>query len=253
MSMETVCERAIEAGLKEIAFTDHIDMDWPDPTIPPFDIKTLDQYFEDLNKIKEKYEGWLTIKKGIELGLQPHILEQCTSIIQSYPFDFVIASVHLVNGVDPYLGEYYSGRTKEEAYRLYYQEILDLIGSFNEFDVLGHLDYIKRYSPYPAEDDDHLLCSKLVDDIILTLVNKGKGLEVNTSGYRHTSNAPMPHMDIIRRYRQLGGNIITLGSDAHRPEHIAFEFDRAVNEIKKSGISHLTAFTGRVPEYVPII
>jgi len=252
MSMETACLRAIELGLAEIAITDHIDMDWPNTAIPPFDVKMLDRYFEDLGKIKEKYKGSINIKKGIEIGLQPHILEECTDIIQSYPFDFVIASVHLVNRVDPCLGEYYTGRTKEECYYLYYQEILSLIRSYDEFDVLGHLDYIKRYSPFPPGEKDHLLCNSLVDDIIRVLVSKGKGLEINTSGCQHASKSPMPHPDIIRRYIQLGGKIITLGSDAHRPEYLAFEFDNTLERVKNLGINQLTSFTHRVPSFVPI-
>ena len=252
MLMETACSRAVELGLKEIAITDHIDIDWPDSAFPALDARTLDQYFEDLTILQEKFKGCLSVKKGIEIGLQPHVLGECSDIIQAYPFDFVIASVHLVNGVDPYLGEYYADKTKEESYQLYYREVLSLIKSYDEFDVLGHLDYIKRYSPFPADDKDHLICSQLTDDIIITLIKKGKGLEINTSGYRHESKTPMPHLDIINRYRQFGVKIITLGSDAHRPEHIALGFDNVLKEIKKSGFSYLTSFTGRIPEYVPI-
>nr|PZN12188.1 MAG: histidinol phosphate phosphatase [Caldicoprobacter oshimai] len=252
MSMEAACMRAIEAGLKEIAFTDHIDIDWPDDSIPPFDIRTLDRYFEDIEKMQDMFKGQLVIKKGIEIGLQPHILEKCTDIIKAYPFDFVIASVHIVGGVDPYWGTFYQGKTKEESYRQYYEEILMLIKSFDAFNVLGHLDYIKRYSPFPIEETDHLLCATLVDEILKTLISKDKGLEVNTSGYRHASKSPMPHPDIIARYKQLGGSILTLGSDAHAPEHVAFEFEAALNEIKRSGFDTLTVFTSMQPEFVAI-
>jgi len=252
MSMEEVCLRAIEAGLAEIAFTDHIDIDWPDTTIPPFDVKTLDKYFEDLEKMQDRFKGQLVIKKGIEIGLQPHILDECANIVESYPFDFVIASVHLVGGVDPYLGEYYKGKTKEECYEEYYQEILKLIKSFDRFNVLGHLDYIKRYAPFPIGKTDHLLCISLIDEILETLILKGKGLEVNTSGYRHASEAPMPHPDIIKRYRELGGKIITLGSDAHAPEHVAFRFETALQEIKRSGFDSLTSFSSMQPKFVAI-
>lgn len=252
MSMEAACLRAIEVGLKEIAFTDHIDIDWPDKTIPPFDIRMLDSYFKDIEKMQDMFKGQLVIKKGIEIGLQPHILDECASIVKSYPFDFVIASVHLVEGIDPYLGVFYQGKTKKESYRQYYEEILKLIKSFDEFNVLGHLDYIKRYSPFPVDETDHLLCASLVDEILQTLISKGKGLEVNTSGYRHASEAPMPHPDIVARYRKLGGRIVTLGSDAHTPEHVAFRFETALREIKRSGFDTLTSFTGMQPEFLAI-
>ncbi len=252
MSMEEACLRAIEAGLMEIAFTDHIDIDWPDTAIPPFDVKMLDEYFEDIEKMQDRFKGQLVIKKGIEIGLQPHILDECADIVRSYPFDFVIASVHLIGGVDPYLGEYYRGKTKKESYEEYYREILKLIKYFDQFNVLGHLDYIKRYSPFPVEKTDHLLCISLIDEILKTLIRKGKGLEINTSGYRHASGTPMPHPDIIKRYRDMGGTIITLGSDAHAPEHVSFGFENALLEIKRSGFDALTSFTGMQPKSVAI-
>jgi len=252
MSMEEACLSAIQAGVIEIAFTDHIDIDWPDTAVPPFDVGMLDKYFEDIEKMQDKFKGQLVIKKGIEIGLQPHILDECADIVQSYPFDFVIASVHLVGGVDPYLGGFYQGKTKEETYEEYYEEILRLITSFDQFNVLGHLDYIKRYSPFPVEKNDHLLGISLIDEILKTLIDKGKGLEVNTSGYRHVSETPMPHPDIIKRYRDLGGKIITLGSDAHTPEHVAFRLETALKEIKRSGFDALTSFTGMQPEFIII-
>lgn len=252
MSMEDACLRAIQAGLAEIAFTDHIDIDWPDTTIPPFDIRMLDKYFEDIEKMRDRFRGQLVIKRGIEIGLQPHILDECADIVESYPFDFVIGSIHLIDSLDPYVGEFYKGKTKKQCYEEYYQEVLKLIKSFDQFNVLGHLDYIKRYSPFPVEENDHLVGIHIIDEILKTLIHKGKGLEVNTSGYRHASESPMPHPDIIKRYRELGGEIITLGSDAHAPEQVAFKFETALQEIKRSGFNSLTSFTAMQPEFVSI-
>jgi histidinol-phosphatase (PHP family) len=252
MTMETLCKQAIKLGLKEIAITDHIDMDWPVPGYTSFDIETLKQYLSDIEKMKKKFKGQLIIKKGIEIGLQPHILDQCTNVIREYPFDFIIASIHIVDRTDPYLGDFYNNKTKEESYRRYYEEVLALIESYDAFNVLGHLDYIKRYSPFLVEEGDHLLCRSIVDDILKTLIRKEKGLEVNTSGYRHASKTTMPHPDIIHRYWKLGGRIITLGSDAHSPEYLGLGFDAALKEIKKAGFTALTTFTNQKPYFSPI-
>ncbi len=251
MTLEEACLRAIEIGIDEIAFTDHIDIDWPDPNIN-FSIINIEQYLSDITKLAEKYSHQIKIKKGIEIGLQPHVLEENSNIIQSYPFDFVIGSVHIIDRMDPYQGNYYEGKTKEESYRRYYQEIIDLIAIYDDFDVLGHLDYIRRYNPYSYSCEDLTLALDLIDEILKILIDKGKGIEVNTSGYRHISKCPLPSFAIVKRYRELGGEIITLGSDAHRAEYIGYKFKIAVEGIKEAGFKYLTTFQKRKPQFVKI-
>jgi HisJ family histidinol phosphate phosphatase len=138
MSIEEACEKAIELGLKEIAFTDHLDIDWPDPNYE-FGALDIEKYLIDIEKNRERYKDCLKIKTGIEVGLQPHVLEEVEDIIVTYPFDFVIASIHIIQRMDPYQGDYYKNRTKEECYRLYYEETLELVKEFSNFDVLDHL------------------------------------------------------------------------------------------------------------------
>ena len=119
MTIDEVCRKAISLGIKEIAFTDHIDLDWPDPEFD-FDTIDLEKYFTDIEKNKTKYKGQLKIKAGIEIGLQPHVLNETAKIIEDYPFDFVIGSVHIIQRMDPYRGKYYIGKTKEEIYRRFF-------------------------------------------------------------------------------------------------------------------------------------
>ena len=252
MSMSDACIKAMELGLKEIAFTDHVDIDWPDDSFPTFDIGSLGKYIDETEEIQEKFRAFLTVKKGVEIGLQPHTLEQCSKIVTSYPFDFVIASVHIVGRKDPSLPAYFENKNKEQSFIRYYDEILSLIEAFDEFSVLGHLDYVKRYSPCPYKDDDHTIGIDIIDEILKALIRKNKGIEVNTSGYRHISNSPMPHFDVIKRYRELGGEIITLGSDAHHTRYIGLNFQEALIGIKGAGFSHLTTFSNLKPQlFVP--
>lgn len=251
MTVEDACIKAIALGIDEVAFTDHIDLDWPDPDIV-FNIKDMDQYMYDIEAARKKFKGEIEIKTGIEIGLQSHVLSHTSHIIKSYPFDFVIASIHIIERMDPYIGKYYEGKSKEESYLRYYEAILDLINQFDDFDVLGHLDYVKRYSPHAYEEGDHMLGFDVVDKILKALIQKGKGIEVNTSGYRHTSQCPMPHFDIVKRYQELGGKILTLGSDAHNTEGIGFGFTFAIEEIKQAGFRCLTTFKRRQPQWIAI-
>jgi histidinol-phosphatase (PHP family) len=252
MSIEEACEKAIELGLKEIAFTDHLDIDWPDPNYE-FGALDIEKYLIDIEKNRERYKDCLKIKTGIEVGLQPHVLEEVEDIIVTYPFDFVIASIHIIQRMDPYQGDYYKNRTKEECYRLYYEETLELVKEFSNFDVLGHIGYIRRYSPFPYEQDEDLICLSLIDEILKVLITKGKGIEVNTSGYKHASKTPMPTPRILARYKDLGGTIITLGSDAHTIDDVGFGLDLGCSVIRESGFKHITSYTERKPEFISII
>lgn len=249
MAIEEVCIKAIEMGLKEIAITDHIDIDWPVPGVV-FDIPDIDEYIKEIEDNKKRFKGQLSIKTGIEMGLQPHVLEDASKIINSYPFDFVIGSVHIIDRFDPYQGDYFKSKSKEESYELYYREILSLIKDFDDFDVLGHIGYIKRYSPFPYHREDELLHLDLIDKILNTLIKKGKGIEVNTSGFRHMSECPMPPLEIIIRYRQLGGSILTIGSDAHNAYGIGFGIEAGLELIEQSGFEYITSFTSRKPDYI---
>src|SRR5699024_9572539 len=132
-----------------------------------------------------------------------------------------------------------------ESYIRYYEEILAIIEVFEHFDVIGHLDYVKRYSPIAWEKEEHLYGLDVIDEIFKLLIERGKGIEVNTSGYRHISNAPMPNIEIIKRFSKMGGDIITIGSDAHSTDAIACFFDRARRELKQAGINKLAKFSDR--------
>lgn len=250
MTMDDACQQAIRLGLDEIIFTDHIDLNWPEDK--SFDMVNLEKYIAEIENMQKKYKSLLTIRKGMELGLQPNTLEMYDLIVEAFPVDFIIASVHIVDGMDPYFKEYYLDKTNEESYIRYYEEILKLVKAFDNFDVLGHLDYVKRYSPFEWEEREYLYGLDLIEEIFNVLIEKKKGIEVNTSGYRHISDSPMPNIEIVKKFTQLGGKIITIGSDAHDVKGIGYSFERAITELKEAGITHLTKFSQRNPEFVSI-
>lgn len=244
---------AIAKGLSGICFTDHIDYDYPnrpeDPIIFEFD---LAEYKSSMQKLQLQYADRLPILCGIELGLQPHLSKKHTRLLQEHSFDFVIGSSHVVHGKDPYYASFYEGRTEEEAYREYFLSILENIQSFHDFDVYGHIDYAVRYGPNKNIDYSYKKYADIIDEILKQLIALGKGIEVNTAGFRYGLGHPNPCEDILIRYRELGGEILTLGADAHEPEWIGYCFDKLPQLLKACGFSYYTLFKNRKAEFIPL-
>lgn len=251
MTMEEACQQAIKIGLKEIAITDHMDIDLPE-NLDAFQIKDLNQYMNKLSQVKDKFQDSLKVKAGIEFGLQDWTLAQAAAITKDYPLDFVIASIHLINGEDPYFRVYFDSRDKIKSYTDYYETIYQLLKDFDDFNVLGHLDYLRRYSPYEYEPTDYKIGEEIIESILKLLVEKGKGIELNTAGYKHSSKQPHPHPDIIKWFRELGGEIVAIGSDAHYTEFVGYEINRALEWLKYAGFDYVTSFTNMQPNFVKI-
>ena len=251
-SMESMVEQAIALGLTRICFTDHMDYDFPTKYQLPF-VFDPDTYFKKLSFIKEKYKDQIKVLCGIEIGMRPYLSKRYETLITSYPFDFVICSTHLVGDIDPYYPEFWEGKTKEEGILLYLDSILDNIKTYDNFDVYGHLDYIIRYVPdkdCTYSYDDY---KEKIDEILRLLIQKGKGIEINTSGFKYGLGVTHPKAEIIKRYIELGGKILTIGSDGHKPEHLAFDFEKACKMLLALGITQYTIFENRKPITIDLI
>lgn len=249
--MEDMVLRGISLGLTHMCFTEHNDFDYPVSDETPsghFEVNT-DSYLFDLIKYKEKYADRIRLLFGIELGLQPQLMRRNAVYAKSYDFDFIIGSSHVCNGKDPYYPPFYEGRSEEEAYREYFTSIIENIRKFSNFDVYGHLDYVVRYGPNVDRDYSYDKYSDLFDTILRLLIDKGKGIEINTGGIKKGLRDLHPCTPVIRRYRELGGEIITVGSDAHDPGHIADAYDRAAEVLKSCGFRYYTIFEKRTPEF----
>jgi histidinol-phosphatase (PHP family) len=247
LRLEEAASKALEQGLKGVAFTDHYDLDFPDSQyLFEFDPATR---AADLNALRGHYSQ-LEILDGIELGLQPHIADKAADIINSYPFDFVICSVHAVDGMPLHDPEaFYENKTKEQAYRRYLEEIYQIIRSFDDYDVIGHLGYIRRYGPYDIKSMPFKTYDDIIDSIFKLLVQRGKGIEVNVSGYAYKLGTPIPDVDMIKRFRELGGEIVTLGSDAHDAAHIGKSFKQGIAALERAGFEHVNYFKNRKPTF----
>lgn len=245
--MEDQVKKAISLGFNEMAITDHHE---GVVTYTDYILRTdLKDYIENFNIIKEKYRTQINIKLGAEIGYEPKgrgIIDQFT---QDNPFDFIICSLHALEQEDLYFGDYFSGKTKKESYTGYFEAIKDCLNEFQNFDVFGHLDFVCRYGNYPNHDLNYLEYKDIIEDILKTLITDGKGIELNTSGLRYGVGHMHPRFDIIKRYQELGGQIITIGSDAHTAKDIGADYDNARNLLKEAGFKYFTTFTNREPEF----
>lgn len=248
--MEIMIQEAIARGLKGVCFTEHLDPDYP-PT-PDNQLFHLDlsAYRSRLSELKEKYRNHISVNFGIEYGLQPHLKQSFDQEMNLYPFDFVIGSSHVVHGCDPYYGEFFKNRREADCYREYFESILENLRVFSDIDVYGHIDYIVRYGSNQNRDYSYESYQDILDEILRTLIKKNTGIEINTGGYHYGLGEPNPCTAVIRRYRELGGEVITIGADAHSPDKIAFAFDKAAEILKDCGFRYYTIFKGRKPEFI---
>lgn len=256
-----MADEAVRKGLKTICFTDHFDKDdleWGEEGI--FD---MDAYFVEMQKLQEEYAGKLNIRIGIELGLRTYLKDYYEELTKKYPFDFVIGSVHNVpykkdaEGnilyTDPAAEKLFTDRTDKEAYRLMMETTLENVRTSDCFQTLGHLDYVVRYGKSREKEYSYTDYADIIDEILKLLIEKEKGLEVNSAGLKYGLPFAHPHPDVLKHYRELGGEIITIGADAHKPEHIAYDFAKAEEILKSCGFKYYTEFFEQKPVFKQLI
>ena len=256
-----MADEAVRKGLKTICFTDHFDKDdleWGEEGI--FDV---DAYFVEMQKLQEEYAGKLNIRIGIELGLRTYLKDYYEELTKKYPFDFVIGSVHNVpykkdaEGnilyTDPAAEKLFTDRTDKEAYRLMMETTLENVRTSDCFQTLGHLDYVVRYGKSREKEYSYTDYADIIDEILKLLIEKEKGLEVNSAGLKYGLPFAHPHPDVLKHYRELGGEIITIGADAHKPEHIVYDFAKAEEILKSCGFKYYTEFFEQKPVFKQLI
>lgn len=256
--MEQLVQDAISIGLQDICFTDHADygikVDWTDTSeiyhpeekekLPIANVK-YPAYHAEIQKLQIKYAGKILIHEGMEFGMQVHTIPQYRKLFSSYPFDFIIMSCHQVENKEFWTQDFQKGKTQEEYNRKYYEEILQVIRQYKDYSVLGHLDMITRYDQagiYPFERVKDILT-----EILEQVISDGKGIEINTSSYRYGLADLTPSRDILKLYRSLGGSIITIGSDTHKPEHLAANITYTMEEMKTLGFTSICTYQNMKP------
>ena len=261
--LEEVCRHAIELGLDEICITDHVDYGVkPDVEeyragsgtarfedgIPVLNVD-YERYFPAIDRAREQFAGRLAVKTGMEFGVQTHTEPQFNALFERYVgrWDFIILSIHQVGDKEFWNGAFQEGRTQDECNMAYYREMLDVVQSFSSYSVLGHLDLIKRYDPvgiWPFEKSRDIVAA-----ILERVIADGKGIELNTSSFRYGLPDLQPCTEILRLYRDLGGRILTIGSDSHRPEHLGAHISEVRDRLRALGYTEFCTFDKMEPVF----
>lgn len=238
--MEEEIKHAIKLGLDEICFTEHTDYG-----MRPDQQCEFPAFFKELERCRSIYGKNITIKAGAEFGMQVHTIPDYEKTYTSWDFDFIILSCHQVDNLEFWNQEFQKGKTQKEYNDAYYQEIYEVMKRYDHYSVLGHLDAIKRDDRcgiYPFEQS-----KDIITQILRHAIAHGKGIEVNTSNFRYQLPDLTPCKDILRLYHELGGTILTLGSDSHKEEHLAAHFPHVISELKKIGFTKYCTFEGMSP------
>ncbi len=248
---EAVIEAAKAAKLPGITFTDHLDWDYREEP-GRFDLD-FNRYVPTIRKLSQVHStDFFSIRCGVELGLQEHLAVRHSHFVSAMHFDIVIGSVHVVEGRDPYFDSFYENRTIPGAYRDYFNAVLRNVRAFSDFDVLGHLDYVKRYVLRLFGEEKGKLIEfdygEVLTEILREIIRKDIALEVNTGSLRYGLSDTNPSAVILKRYKELGGHLITIGSDAHEAKHVANGFSKLPNMLSECGFDSYVIFRERVPE-----
>lgn len=255
--MEDCVKDAISIGIDEICFTDHVDYgikdDWEDlrnnkATKKYFNVD-YDKYFSDLDFLREKYKNQITIKNGLEFGIQKYNIEKYNKLFEKYPLDFVILSIHQIDDKEFWDHGYQDGKTEKEYYENYFNEIYYIVQNYTNYCVLGHLDVMKRYdekdgyNPFVENKD-------IITKILKRVIADGKGIELNTSSIKYKLDDLMPSRDILKLYLELGGEILTIGSDSHCKKDLTnSHIEELKQELKDIGFTKFTTFEKMKPTF----
>lgn len=249
-TMVSMAEAGKNAGLNGICFTDHADLE-DGLTKKGYQFSYSD-YINELNSIRALFPEDFEIFSGIELGMQPHVCTQNTALVKDKDFDFIIGSIHKVTGKNMYTGDFLIGKSDKEGIKSYFEDMLFCIDNFRDFDVLGHLDGIRRYLKGGEGSFSYYEHTEEISAVLKKLIDLNKGIEVNTSGLRYRLSSFHPLPEIIKLYRSLGGEIVTLGSDSHTPSSLGFELKNVLPVLLDFGFRYYAIFRNRKPEFIKI-
>lgn len=251
MEPDEAIRAAIASGVTEICFTEHMDLGHHVECynqIPSFE--SMDK---TISQLESKYPE-INIRKGIEAGYISDTAKQTAEVLAEQKFDFVLLSTHCADGLDCGLAESKRGRDKITAYKSYLETVFDSVKDerlAEHYDCVSHIGYIAKGLHYEDNAFPYQLFPELFDIILIEIIKRGKGIEVNTSGIDRGGHV-LPHPSIVRRYRELGGRIITIGSDAHRHQNVGAHIKEGIEIIAKAGFKEITLFKNRKPTFVDI-
>ena len=247
--MEHMCQSAIEKKIQEIVFTDHYECYAYGVRSKYFDSEYVRTYFEHIEKVQKKYQGILNVKSGIELG-QSYLNPSEAKNVLNHSFDYVIGSVHKLGNMD--LGWIQFKESNVRCIGDTYYRCLEELAKKGEYDCIGHLDYYKKHCARARLSDQFEYYRPIIKKILKYIIERGKGIEVNTACMGMLMEETMPDLPILELYRELGGSIITVGSDAHTPDRVGYGIEQVRKKLLKAGFTQITVYEKRVPRQIDL-
>jgi len=243
-----LCVRAVELGITEIAITEHVDTD---PTDPCYEFYDHEAVGTAVRRCREEFGRTVGVRHGIEIDYQKRFHDEAVEFLATHEFDVVLGSAHYIRGKRGWETEVYRLNDERSAYMGHFEGTLAAAES-GLFDVMCHLDLVKRYGIPHYGPYDRAPYAAIIDEILRVMVDKDQALEVNTSGLRQTPQATFPEIETVRRYRELGGQFVTLGSDCHKPADLGAGLAEGADIIRRAGFTRLTVFEGRERSFVEL-
>lgn len=255
-SVEKSAAAARAMGLGGIVFTDHYDIYIPDVegevVAKPQDFDIIAQQTE-IERVQRTHTDDFKVLKGIEVGMNIHSRQDIGRMLKEHNFDQVIASIHYLEDCDPYYGGYFQGKDWKTAYGIYLETIYNEMVSLEDFDIVGHFDYVVRYAPYEQDSITYKDFSDVLDSIFKYLIENGKGLEINTKSCVGTrGRKTVLDRNLLLRYKEMGGEIISLGSDSHRVEQVGESFEAYTHMLRSAGLRWTAHYEKRQLVQLPL-
>ncbi len=254
-TVREICNAALEKGISAVTITDHMEapeIRLGDRSVYGNAVKQITQSVKDVESLAPEFDGRLRLFKGMELGEPMHMPKLTRKAMEIADFDFVLASVHNLKDMEDFYYIEYDKSNTDKLLAMYFEELLDTAENA-DFDSLAHLTYPLRYvcekSDLKVDLDKYI---GAIDSIFKVLIKRDKALEINTSGLFKKIAVTMPDINLVRRFRELGGKYITLGSDAHNCKDLAQGIEQGVELAKVCGFDYFTVFKNRKPEMVEI-
>ena len=243
--------RAVELGIKHYALTDHVDLgEFADEY---FDLEaTVNGGRETIPALQKKFAGITDLLYGVELGQATQDYETAERLLRENRYDFVLGSTHNIRGHKDFYFIDFSQTDPLPILSAYFDETAEL-AEWGKFDSLAHLTYPLRYiaGEYGIKPDMSIF-APAIDRILQTLVRKNIALEINTSGLRQKIGVTMPDADIVKRYRELGGKLITIGSDAHCTDDLGKGIAEGIKLAKDTGFDKIAYYKRREVHFIAI-
>lgn len=238
-----IVKAAEKSGLREICFTDHYDFN--DDPAGDHDLFTPEGYSNEYDSLTSDK---VKIRRGVEFGLTTWNQNELDNLMSTRDFDFVIGSVHNVGGFDPYFKDFWLHHGQEAGFEKYLLGTLECVKAHDNFDVLGHINYVCKSAHNPTKkalryEDYPDIC----DEILKILAQNGKGMEINTSGFDIVGEF-LPSYSYLKRFKELGGEIVTIGSDSHDASRVGQYADGAL-QLAKEVFGHVCTFENRKAVY----